>query len=383
MRNIQMKRILFFGLFLASGIIARAQMSVEEYISAYKDIAIEEMKRSGIPASITIAQGILETENGNSILVKKSNNHFGIKCKSNWTGPSVSHDDDAPGECFRVYNTAADSYRDHSNFLRGSNRYAFLFELAPNDYKGWAYGLKKAGYATNPKYPDILIRNIERYNLQQYDLDRNGNPVIDLAKQAELNEEPKEQVIKPVQYTEMNMKQNLASIKSGKTLFNGLKAIYVPAGTSLLAIATEYEIGLSDLLDYNDLKKDGLLKDEQWIFLQKKKKEGNRDSYTTSGNESLYWIAQMNAIQLGSLMDFNGLPETAVLRPGTRIWLRPGHASIINVSKTSLTRIHQVKQKEGLYSISRQYNVSVQDLRDWNQLSSDDLKPGQEIIIAK
>ncbi len=378
-----MKRILFFGLFLASGIIARAQMSVEEYISAYKDIAIEEMKRSGIPASITIAQGILETENGNSILVKKSNNHFGIKCKSNWTGPSVSHDDDAPGECFRVYNTAADSYRDHSNFLRGSNRYAFLFELAPNDYKGWAYGLKKAGYATNPKYPDILIRNIERYNLQQYDLDRNGNPVIDLAKQAELNEEPKEQVIKPVQYTEMNMKQNLASIKSGKTLFNGLKAIYVPAGTSLLAIATEYEIGLSDLLDYNDLKKDGLLKDEQWIFLQKKKKEGNRDSYTTSGNESLYWIAQMNAIQLGSLMDFNGLPETAVLRPGTRIWLRPGHASIINVSKTSLTRIHQVKQKEGLYSISRQYNVSVQDLRDWNQLSSDDLKPGQEIIIAK
>ena len=378
-----MKRILFFGLFLASGIIARAQMSVEEYISAYKDIAIEEMKRSGIPASITIAQGILETENGNSILVKKSNNHFGINCKSNWTGPSVSHDDDAPGECFRVYNTAADSYRDHSNFLRGSNRYAFLFELAPNDYKGWAYGLKKAGYATNPKYPDILIRNIERYNLQQYDLDRNGNPVIDLAKQAELNEEPKEQVIKPVQYTEMNMKQNLASIKSGKTLFNGLKAIYVPPGTSLLAIATEYEIGLSDLLDYNDLKKDGLLKDEQWIFLQKKKKEGNRDSYTTSGNESLYWIAQQNPIQLGSLMDINGLPETAVLRPGTRIWLRPGHASIINVSKTSLTRIHQVKQKEGLYSISRQYNVSVQDLREWNQLSSDDLKPGQEIIIAK
>lgn len=378
-----MKRCLFFSLALVLSFGLKAQMSVEDYIATYKDIAIEEMKRSGVPASITIAQGILETENGNSILVKKSNNHFGIKCKSNWAGPSVSHDDDAPGECFRVYNNAADSYRDHSNFLRGSNRYAFLFDLSPDDYKGWAYGLKKAGYATNPKYPDILIRNIERYNLQQYDLDRDGNPVIDIAKQTELNEETEEQVIKPVQYTEMNMKQNLASIKSGKTLFNGLKAIYVPAGTSLLAIATEYDISLSDLLDFNDLKNDGLLKDEQWIFLQKKKKEGNRDSYTTSGTESLYWIAQMNAVQLGSLVAFNNLPETAILRPSTRVWLRPGHVSTNNSEKSVAVKTHQVKQKEGLYSIAKLYNVSVKELRDWNQLSSDDLKIGQEIIISK
>ena len=145
-------------------------LTPERYIELYKDIAIREMKRMGIPAAITLAQGLLETESGNSSLVKKSNNHFGIKCKSNWTAEGVSHDDDAPGECFRTYKDAADSYRDHSNFLRGSEWYAFLFSLDPSDYKGWAHGLKKAGYATNPKYPNILIRSIEQYNLQQYTL---------------------------------------------------------------------------------------------------------------------------------------------------------------------------------------------------------------------
>lgn len=360
-----------------------AQMSVNDYIETYKDLAIAEMKESGIPASITLAQGILETENGNSILVKKSNNHFGIKCKSSWTGPSVSHDDDAPGECFRVYSTAADSYRDHSNFLRGSARYAFLFKLSPDDYKGWANGLKQAGYATNPKYPDILIRNIEKFNLQQYDINADGSPVIDVAKQEELNSEPVEEAVKPVQYTEMNMKENLASIKAGKTLFNGLKAIFVPEGTSLLAIASEYGISLADLLDFNDLKKDGLLHEEQWIFLQKKRKEGNRDGYTTSRSETLYYISQVNAVQLNSLMLFNNLPSTAVLKPGTRIWLRGSHSATFSPQKLKETKLHQVKQKEGLYAIAREYNVSVQQLRDWNNLSTDDLRIGQELMISK
>ena len=157
--------ILFFVLTFIS--VASAQkITPEQYISKYKDMAISEMKRSGVPASITLAQGILETESGNSDLLQRSNNHFGIKCKSNWTGDSVSHDDDAKGECFRAYKDAEDSYRDHSDFLKGSARYAALFQLDPNDYKGWSYGLRKAGYATNPRYPEILIRNIEKYNLQ-------------------------------------------------------------------------------------------------------------------------------------------------------------------------------------------------------------------------
>ena len=150
---------------------ANAQnISAAQYIAQYKDIAIREMKRMGVPAAITLAQGLLESQSGNSDLVKESNNHFGIKCKSTWTSEFVKHDDDEPGECFRKYKTAEDSYRDHSNFLRGSSRYDFLFQLNPTDYKAWAYGLLKAGYATNPRYPEILIKNIETNNLQQYTL---------------------------------------------------------------------------------------------------------------------------------------------------------------------------------------------------------------------
>src|SRR5664279_3070424 len=180
-----MKKIVFLLITLiAFPPLLRAQyITVGQYVAQYKDIAIREMKRMGVPAAISLAQGILETENGNSDLVKKSNNHFGIKCKSTWTAETVAHDDDAPGECFRAYKTAEDSYRDHSNFLRGSSRYAFLFRLDPRDYKAWAYGLRKAGYATNPHYPEILIKNIEDNNLEQYTLEGASEvPVFDASK---------------------------------------------------------------------------------------------------------------------------------------------------------------------------------------------------------
>ena len=160
---------------IVSGIIsisvkAQPAEAIIAYISKYKDLAIAEMQRSGVPASITLAQGIHETFAGQSVLVQKSNNHFGIKCKNNWVGKSVSHDDDARGECFRAYNAAEDSYRDHSDFLKNSPRYAFLFKYDPTDYESWAYGLKKAGYATNPKYSQVLIKLIRDYNLQDYTL---------------------------------------------------------------------------------------------------------------------------------------------------------------------------------------------------------------------
>ena len=165
-------RILLVTVFLFTGICSRAQDPgiIENYISEFKQLAVEEMQRTGVPASIKLAQGIHETFAGTSVLVLKSNNHFGIKCKDTWKGESVSHDDDARGECFRKYGCAADSYKDHSNFLKGSPRYASLFKLDPLDYSAWAYGLKKAGYATNPKYPQIIIRLIEEYNLQEYTL---------------------------------------------------------------------------------------------------------------------------------------------------------------------------------------------------------------------
>ena len=139
-----------------------------QYIDRFKTIAIQEMNLYGIPASITLAQGLYESGSGNSELAKNANNHFGIKCTSDWTGKSYYKDDDSHNDCFRVYDTPEQSFRDHSNFLKRKN-YAHLFELDKNDYQGWAYGLKAAGYATNPKYPQLIIGIIQKYNLDQYD----------------------------------------------------------------------------------------------------------------------------------------------------------------------------------------------------------------------
>ncbi len=377
-----MKKLPIVLLFaLISGFASAQTMTVQEYIETYRDIAIAEMKRAGIPASITLAQGLLETESGNSDLVKRSNNHFGIKCKSNWTGESVTHTDDAPNECFRKYNSAADSYRDHSDFLRNNSRYSSLFELAPNDYKGWAYGLKKAGYATNPKYPQILIRNIEDNNLQQYD-DPN---VVVFDNGATIDSSKKETVITIAPVLQERDKEDIGiSLRKGRSLFNGLKAVPVTKGTSLLAIATQYDIPLSKLLEYNDLKTDGLLKDDQWIYLERKPKQGNRDYYIALQNESLYDIAQNNGIQLQALMLYNQLPENAVIKKGTKINLRPGLpvGQTINVDVNE-KKYHEVLPKEGLYSISKKYNVSVQQLKEWNGLQSDELSIGQQLIISK
>src|ERR1700754_1190399 len=167
------KGLVIVWVLLVAGILnLRAQMSANGviYVNTYKVIAMAEMQRSGIPAAIILAQGIHESEAGTSELVKQSNNHFGIKCKDDWKGQVVYHDDDSRQECFRSYASAADSYRDHSEFLRRSNRYAFLFDLEPTDYERWAYGLRKAGYATNIRYSQILIKLIKDYNLQQYSL---------------------------------------------------------------------------------------------------------------------------------------------------------------------------------------------------------------------
>src|ERR1700709_934334 len=165
-------RFVLFYLLTCSAAIVRGQHpdDITLYINTYKEIAIEEMQRTGVPAAIKLAQGIHETQAGTSELVRKSNNHFGIKCKSSWTGDKVYHDDDARGECFRSYTQPEQSYRDHSDFLKGRPRYALLFALDPTDYKAWANGLRQAGYATNYRYAQILIKLIADYGLQQYPL---------------------------------------------------------------------------------------------------------------------------------------------------------------------------------------------------------------------
>ncbi len=194
--------------------------TASDYIERYKDIAVEEMSKSGIPASITLAQGLLESGNGNGELARQANNHFGIKCNTTWTGPTILKDDDAKGECFRVYNDPEESYRDHSEFLK-RQRYAFLFELNRNDYKGWAYGLKQAGYATNPRYAELLIGIIERYDLTQYDK-AESNTIAKVNREEKILQEiSKEAYVKQqVEPEKAPVAMKIYEVKQGDTLFS-------------------------------------------------------------------------------------------------------------------------------------------------------------------
>ncbi len=196
-----------------------SRYSGETYINSYKAIAISEMNRSGIPASITLAQGLLESGNGNSSLAREANNHFGIKCNSEWKGPTILRDDDQRNDCFRVYRTAQESFKDHSEFLK-RKRYAFLFELDKNDYRGWAHGLSQAGYATNPRYPELLISLVERYQLDQYDRKESGIEKIKREDKvlAEINQNiPKEKEPVTVKPT-VTMK--IYEVRAGDTLYS-------------------------------------------------------------------------------------------------------------------------------------------------------------------
>ncbi len=194
-------------------------LTATDYIDRYKDIAVEEMKKNGIPASITLAQGLLESGNGNGTLAREANNHFGIKCNVDWMGPTIRKDDDAPQECFRVYDNPEESYRDHSEFLK-RKRYARLFELDRNDYKGWAYGLKQAGYATNPRYAELLIGIIERYGLDEYDKEESflaKNRREEKVLEEIVREEPAKQGKEPEKEA---VAMKIYEVKKGDTLFS-------------------------------------------------------------------------------------------------------------------------------------------------------------------
>lgn len=382
-----------FYLLVVTGFFSNAHaqnMTPEQYVEKYKDLAVREMKRMGVPAAITLAQGLLETENGNSDLVRKSNNHFGIKCKSSWTSDSVSHDDDAPGECFRSYKDAEASYRDHSNYLRGTDRYASLFNLDPTDYKGWAIGLRKAGYATNPKYPDILIKSIERFNLQQYSLMAAKDvPQVEKGKYEDDKEPAPDK-------TDNDNGNSPGATTANANHINGHKYINAAKGTSLLAIATENDIDLSKLLSYNDLEEDGLLKNDQIIFLQKKSKTGANSFYITEQQENLYDIAQKNGIQLKYLLSYNDIKENSPVQAGTKLYLTPtaqtqqaaiskenNAVAVVKRESVAAPKTHIVQPKEGLYGIAKKYQVTLLQLRQWNNLTSDNLRIGQSLIVSE
>ena len=395
-----MKKILLSLSFFITVITVRAQHSTDvmDYINTYRDLAISEMLRTGVPASIKLAQGIHETGAGKSDLVRRSNNHFGIKCKANWTGAKVYHDDDARGECFRSYAIANDSYSDHSDFLKNSQRYAFLFKLDPRDYKGWAYGLKKAGYATNIRYSQILIKIIEEYNLQHYTLIALGE-----AKPSEevfVTSKPAESAI-----SEKNISTEViasapvneappVSYPSGEFRINNTRVIYAPAGTSLLALAGEHNFTYSRLLDFNDMKDTDVLERAQLVYLQRKRKVANTDSHVVKEGETLHSISQAEGIRLESLARLNQLQVHMEPAAGQILFLKemaqqpPKLKSDITVQQTSVVSArtsskHIVQTKETLYSIARRYGVNVEQLKEWNGLPGADLKIGQELVIFK
>jgi hypothetical protein len=307
---------------LAKMLPGQTPEQVNQYVNSYKFLAISEMQRSGIPASIILAQGIHETQAGTSDLVIASNNHFGIKCKSGWTGQVVYHDDDAKGECFRSYATAADSYRDHSDYLSQTARYAFLFKLNPEDYESWAYGLKKAGYATNLKYSQILIKLIREYDLENYTLMALGKIPMEESKEATLTQEQTLHFPETEPDSTLQKSKPGISYPSGLFSINAAKVIYVRAGISLLSISTQYEIPLARLLEFNDMNQEDVLRADQLIFLQRKRKIGDSPFHIVQPGESMYNICQSEGLRYENLLEYNRLKRGEEPAAGEKIYLQ-------------------------------------------------------------
>jgi LysM repeat protein len=338
MRNIRQSIFLFF---LAISVSSSAQNAtvVHDYINSYKELAIAEMKRTGVPASITLAQGIHESGAGKSQLVLESNNHFGIKCKTNWTGETVRHDDDAKGECFRKYPRADDSYRDHSDFLKSGQRYSFLFQLDPRDYAGWAKGLKKAGYATNPKYPQVLIDLVEAYGLQEYTLmalenEQDKGNVVAKTDQPE-TEVKYAEAVPPVEVPaeEIERERKEAEPKINKYpgyqfLINETKVVYAKKRTSFLTIAKQYNVDLFRLFEFNEIEEAEETATDQLVYLQRKRKTGADEFHIVQPGETLHVIAQLQGIRLESLCELNWLKENDRPAPGQQLSLRKKAATM-------------------------------------------------------
>ncbi len=314
MKNLGYRTFISALLFLSCATLSYSDTDGRSaYILKYKDIAIKEMQLTGIPASITLAQGCLESGDGLSTLAVKANNHFGIKCHD-WNGKSITRDDDRKNECFRKYDTAEESYRDHSNFLRYRDRYAFLFNLDPTDYKGWAYGLKKAGYATDPNYAASLIRIIEEYRLYQYDTS------ISLS---ELPPTPSEsrtpfKITPPkgsILYT-ISLQRDVLSI-------NGVACIISNGYETYSMLAKEYDLFKNELLRFNDLKKECDIPAGTVIFLEKKHKRSdpNLKMHVVEEGESLYELSQRYGVQLKYLYKYNELHKGDRLVAGSIIKL--------------------------------------------------------------
>ncbi|MBO7522509.1 MAG: glucosaminidase domain-containing protein [Bacteroidales bacterium] len=332
------------------------------YIERYKDLAISEMRRSGIPASITLAQGMVESDYGRSTLAIKSNNHFGIKCHNDWTGATVRHNDDKNNECFRSYSNPEDSFRDHSDFLMTGARYKSLFSLSSTDYKGWARGLKQAGYATNPQYANMLIEKIEQFNLHQYDIQSDINTYrADPVGIGKVRNRPTQREQRISQQRDRRNERSLARTNYSSTSTpppqtggqqldsygnpypstnpdgmviqarrsrimerNRIQYIIVRPGETLPSLEKEFGVLRWELTKYNDLQSGFDPYPGQLLYIQPKrnKAEVGYDTYVVQEGDTMYSISQYFGIKLQKLHEYNGIPVGDEPIVGETLWLR-------------------------------------------------------------
>jgi LysM repeat protein len=305
--------------------------SAADYISSYKDLAINEMKRTGVPASITLAQGMLESDYGRSTLARVGNNHFGIKCHSDWTGQTIRQHDDNRNECFRKYRRPEDSFYDHSDFLKSGSRYSFLFDLEPTNYRAWAQGLKRAGYATNPDYANMIVRKIEENGLYNYDRGYTAEVVTPREKyQVKESSQPSSQSSKTGTVEQPKTQPN--TITFGDIMAraprvkenNRIQYIIVKDGDTREKLEDEFQMLKWELARYNELKEDFTPVPGQMLYLEPKrdKAEAGIDFYTATDGETMYLISQKYGIRLKSLLEMNRMTGGEEPVPGQKIWLQ-------------------------------------------------------------
>lgn len=378
------------------GFAQPSKISTEQYVIKYKDYAIAEMYRTGVPASITLAQGILESQNGNSRLAREANNHFGIKCKTGWTGKTITANDDAEGECFRAYDSDLESYKDHSNFLRENWRYSECFKLERTDYIAWAEGLRKAGYATNPKYNTLITGIVDRYNLHQYDLAPMPDGVV----------------------PEYEMKNNQIPV------------VFAQEGETVELIAQKNDIDSKQIYRYNDLPKGTPIEPGDILYLKPKRKKGSEPYHVVQEGENMHDLSQLYGIKLKQLYKKNNVGKDEEVTPGTKLYLQKKRDDKPStMSKEEFERLekekkniapqttetaqkvappevvepkvviekeelkdepaenadyHIVKSGDNLYRISEKYHVFVEDILEWNGIGSpDEISKGDKIYLTK
>ena len=370
-------------------ILQAQKQTPNEYINRYKELAVIEMHRSGVPASITLSQGVLESSSGNSRLAKFANNHFGIKCKGNWTGKTIYANDDAPDECFRAYGSVLESYKDHSDFLRKNWRYHELFELKVTDYKGWCHGLRKAGYATNPQYGKILINLIERYELYQYDTQK--------------------------------IPQKEAPEESEK--INGIPVKVATQNETVQSIAENNYVKDKHIRKWNDLPKDEEIKAGEVIYLKPKRRRGSEDKHIVTKTDNMRGISQSYGIKLKHLYKKNRMETGTEPKVGEVLYMqkkrdsddpvktqakKPNweeekkfiNPSAVNQNSIDSTKFdnpgainkvtievpdfHIVVKGDNIYRIAEKYHVFEEDILKWNpSLNPNTMQIGQKIILKE